>query len=103
MAPEDYRFSGDAAGAIAAFNTGAEAWRDALISADEAALDMVGRSISPDRSDPDVPFIEIAWWVNQQLLRHDAEIALLRDLSGIGLFWRSSWAVICSGSAPASA
>lgn len=38
MTREDYRFSGGAAGAIAAFNTGAEAWRDALISADEAAL-----------------------------------------------------------------
>jgi hypothetical protein len=80
MTREDYRFSGGAAGAIAAFNTGAEAWRDALISADEAALDMVDRSTSPDSSDPDVPFIEIVWWVNQELLHHGAEIALLREL-----------------------
>jgi hypothetical protein len=60
---DDYRFSGDAAGAIAAFDTGAEAWRAALVSADDAALDMVGRSTYPDGSDPDDPFIETVWWV----------------------------------------
>jgi hypothetical protein len=27
-----------------------------------------------------VPFIEIVWWVNQEVLHHGAEIALLRDL-----------------------
>jgi len=79
---DDYRHSGDAAGAIAAFDTdiGAAAWRAALVSADDAALDMVGRSTYPDGSDPDDPFIETVWWVNQELLHHGAEIALLRDL-----------------------
>ena len=43
MTRDDYRFSGDAAGALAAFDSGAAAWRAALVSADEAALDMVGR------------------------------------------------------------
>ena len=73
-------FSGDAAGAIAAFDVGAGAWREALISADDAALDMVGRSTYPNGSDPDDPFIDVVWWVNQELLHHGAEIALLRDL-----------------------
>jgi DinB superfamily len=77
---DDYHFSGDAAGALAAFDAGAEAWRAALVSADDAALDMVGRSTYPDGSDPDDPFIEVVWWVNQELLHHGAEIALLRDL-----------------------
>jgi hypothetical protein len=76
----DYRFSGDAAGALAAFDSGADAWRAALVSADDAALDMVGRSTYPNGSDPEDPFIETVWWVNQELLHHGAEIALLRDL-----------------------
>lgn len=77
---DDYHFSGTAAGALAAFETGADAWREALVSADAAALDQVGRSSYPDGSDPDEPFIDIVWWVNQELLHHGAEIALLRDL-----------------------
>jgi hypothetical protein len=77
---DDYRFSGDAVGALTAFENGAEAWRAALVSADDAALDKVGRSTYPDGSDLDEPFIEIVWWVNQELLHHGAEIALLRDL-----------------------
>ena len=30
--------------------------------------------------DPEDPFIEAVWWVNQELLHHGAEVALLRDL-----------------------
>lgn len=75
-----YRYSGDAAGALTAFATAADHWRLALTSADDAALNTVGRSQYPDGSDPDEPFIEIVWWENQELLHHGAEIALLRDL-----------------------
>ncbi|AXI76888.1 DinB family protein [Peterkaempfera bronchialis] len=77
---DEYRFHGDAAGAIAAFDSGATAWRAALLGADDAALDTVGYSAYPYGSDPDNPFAEIVWWVNQELLHHGAEIALLRDL-----------------------
>jgi hypothetical protein len=76
----DYRYRGDAAGAIAAFDSGAEAWREALASADDAALDLVGRSSYPYGSDPEDRFSTTVWWVNQELLHHGAEIALLRDL-----------------------
>jgi len=81
---DDYRSSGDAAGAIAAFEAGAAAWREALLSADDAALDTVGLSTYPHGSDPDDPFIDIVWWVNQEVLHHGAEIALLRDLYRAG-------------------
>jgi hypothetical protein len=77
---DDYQFSGEAAGALAAFEAAAIAWRAALTSADDAALDMVGRSTYPYGSDSDELFIDIVWWVNQELLHHGAEIALLRDL-----------------------
>lgn len=76
----DYRYSGDAAGALAAFAAAAAQWRAALVSADAAALDMVGRCSYPDGSDPEEPFSDIVWWVNQEMLHHGAEIALLRDL-----------------------
>ena len=55
-------------------------WREALTSADDAALDQVGRSSFPWGLDPTLPFLDISWWVNQELLHHGGEIALLRDL-----------------------
>nr|WP_168518309.1 DinB family protein [Streptomyces sp. S1D4-11]QIZ02211.1 DinB family protein [Streptomyces sp. S1D4-11] len=76
--------SGDVAGAVAAFDTGATAWRKALLSVDDAALDTVGYCTYPHGSDADEPFIDIAWWVNQELLHHGAEIALIRDLYRAG-------------------
>ncbi|MFI9269584.1 DinB family protein [Kitasatospora sp. NPDC052896] len=77
---DDVRVAGDAAGAIAAFDAGAGAWREALLSADDSALDTVGHSSYPYGSDPEDPFVETVWWVNQELLHHGAEIALIRDL-----------------------
>ncbi|WP_460072914.1 DinB family protein [Streptomyces sp. YKOK-I1] len=77
---DDLHVSGDAAGAIAAFASGATAWRKALLSADDTALDTIGYSAYPYGSDPDDPFMETVWWVNQELLHHGAEIALMRDL-----------------------
>lgn len=67
---DDYRHSG----------AGAEAWHAAVVSADDAALDLVGSSTYPYGSDPDDRFIETVRWVNQELLHRRAEFALLRDL-----------------------
>jgi len=80
MTSESYHNSGDAVGAIRAFSAASQAWRDALVSADDAALDMVGRSSYPYGSDAEDVFIDTVWWVNQEVLHHGAEIALLRDL-----------------------
>ncbi|WP_326567369.1 DinB family protein [Amycolatopsis rhabdoformis] len=76
----DYASPGEAQKAIAAFETSAAAWRKTLLSLDDAALDTVGRCTYPHGSDPDEPLLEIVWWVNQEVLHHGAEIALLRDL-----------------------
>ncbi|MFF2046025.1 DinB family protein [Kitasatospora sp. NPDC058170] len=77
---DDHPADGDAASAIAAFDTAATAWREALLAADDAALDTVGHSTYPYGSDPEDLFLDTVWWVNQELLHHGAEIALLRDL-----------------------
>ncbi|MYS08859.1 DinB family protein [Streptomyces sp. SID6041] len=77
---DDYVVSGDIAGALASFDAGATAWGKALGSVDDAALDTVGFCTYPHGSDAEEPFLDIVWWVNQELLHHGAEIALLRDL-----------------------
>jgi hypothetical protein len=80
MTSDSYRNSGDAIGAVQAFSDAAESWRDALTGAGDAALDTVGYSTYPYGSDSGELFIDIVWWVNQEILHHGAEIALLRDL-----------------------
>lgn len=65
---------------VAALEHGAAAWRDALSAADDEVLDRVGHSTYPDGSDSEEPFIRVVWWVNQEVLHHGAEVALLRDL-----------------------
>ncbi|OIK00469.1 hypothetical protein BIV25_08425 [Streptomyces sp. MUSC 14] len=81
---EEQPVRGDAAAAIAAFADGAAAWRQALLGADDAALDTVGYCGYPYGSDAEEPFLDIVWWVNQEVLHHGAEIALLRDLYRAG-------------------
>jgi hypothetical protein len=71
---------GSAEAGRVALATAGEQWRAALTSADDAALDQIGRSANPWGLDPTLPFLDIAWWVNQEALHHGGEIALLRDL-----------------------
>ena len=80
MTKETYPAHGDALGAIGAFVAATEAWRGTLLHCDEAALDTVGYSRYPYGSDIEEAFIDIVWWVNQEVPHHGAEIALLRDL-----------------------
>ena len=80
MTKDTYVVSGDADSAIAALAEAVEAWRGTLLQCDDAALDTVGYSTYPYGSDAEEMFIDIVWWVNQEVLHHGAEIALLRDL-----------------------
>ncbi|MEU5806265.1 DinB family protein [Streptomyces sp. NPDC047718] len=77
---DDHPVSGTAAEAVAAFEAGAAAWRKALLGLDDTALDTTGYCTYPHGSDPEEPLLDIVWWVNQELLHHGAEIAVLRDL-----------------------
>ncbi len=80
MTRDTYVVSGDAPGAVAALMTAVEAWRATLAQCDDRALDTIGYSTYPYGSDAGDMFIDIVWWVNQEILHHGAEIALLRDL-----------------------
>jgi DinB superfamily len=77
---DDITYAGTAADAVEALRAGVQAWRAALTTADDAALEEIGRSAYPYGSDPEEPFLAIVWWMNQEILHHAAEIALLRDL-----------------------
>ncbi|MHA7959773.1 DinB family protein [Streptomyces sp. L500] len=78
---DGYPDHGEVAGAIAAFDAGAAAWRKALLGIDDdSVLDTVGYCTYPHGSDAEEPFVDVVWWVNQELLHHGAEIALIRDL-----------------------
>lgn len=78
---ETVEMPGSAAAGIAALEQSTAFWREALTMATtDADLDQVGRSGFPWGLDPDLPFIDIVWWVNKEVIHHGAEIALLRDL-----------------------
>jgi DinB superfamily len=55
-------------------------WRNGLATMTDVDLDTVGRSAYPGGMDPDLPLIEIVWWVAKELIWHSAEIWFLRDL-----------------------
>jgi len=56
---EDYAYRGDVPGAVAGLDAGASAWREALLQADDAALDEVGHSQYPYGSDREERFVDI--------------------------------------------
>lgn len=76
----DLTWPDNAADGLAFLRTGWQAWRDALTSLADAELDVVGRSAFPMGLDPQVPILDIAWWMNRELIHHTAEIAFIRDL-----------------------
>ena len=80
LTKDTYLISGDANTAVAALAVAVDAWRGTLAQCDDTALDTVGYSTFPYGSDAEEMFIDIVWWVNQEVLHHGAEIALLRDL-----------------------
>jgi len=65
---------------VALLRRGLSAWRDGIGSMTDADLDTVGRSAYPHGLDPQLPLLDIVWWVNKELVEHAAEIWYVRDL-----------------------
>jgi DinB superfamily len=80
LTKDNYVVEGDAQGAVTALAAAVESWRGTLLGCDDATLDTVGYSGYPYGSDAEEAFVDIVWWVNQEILHHGGEIALLRDL-----------------------
>jgi DinB superfamily len=76
----DFVWPRTAVDGIAAMNAGLSAWREGLGTMTDADLDTVGRSAYQHGLDPELPLMEIVWWVNKELLFHAGEIWLMRDL-----------------------
>lgn len=69
-----------AAESVAFARAGLEAWRGGLAQMTDEDLDTVGRSAYPGGMDPELPLIEIVWWVSKELLFHAGEAWFVRDL-----------------------
>ena len=69
-----------AAESVAFARDGLQAWRDGLAQMTDEDLDTVGRSAYPGGLDPELPLIEIVWWVSKELLFHAGEAWFVRDL-----------------------
>lgn len=77
---DEIEFAGSASDALAMLDRSHQAWRAGLGNLSDADLDIVGLSSNPWGLDPNLPFGDILWWTNRELIHHAAEIALLRDL-----------------------
>ena len=66
--------------AVSLLEEGLNAWRSGLDQMDDTDLDTIGRSAYPDGLDPQLPLLDIVWWINKELLWHAAEIWFVRDL-----------------------
>src|SRR4051795_10181212 len=69
-----------AAESIEFARSGIQAWRDGLAQMTDEDLDTVGRSAYPGGLDPELPLIEIVWWVSKELVFHSGEAWFVRDL-----------------------
>jgi DinB family protein len=80
LSDEDVEWPMTAKEAVALLRRGLTAWRDGIGSMTDADLDTVGRSAYPDGLDPQLPLLDIVWWVNKELVEHASEIWYVRDL-----------------------
>jgi hypothetical protein len=80
LADEDVEWPLTADVAVALLRRGLTAWREGIGSMTDADLDTVGRSAYPHGLDPQLPLLDIVWWVNKELVEHAAEIWYVRDL-----------------------
>lgn len=80
LPPDAVNFPGSAAVALTKLDETMAAWRTGLAELTDDQLEIVGLSSYPGGLDPNLPFGDILWWTNRELIHHAAEIALLRDL-----------------------
>lgn len=80
LQPGDLVWPMTATEGIAFMKEGLGRWRGGLEQMSDIDLDTVGRSAFPWGLDPQLPLMEIVWWVNKELIYHAGEIWSMRDL-----------------------
>ena len=79
--PLDYGpFPGRATEAVAELRRAAARWRAAVAGATAEQALQVGYSSYPVGMDPDLPFVDIVWWLNRELIAHGSDIGTIRDI-----------------------
>ncbi len=73
-------FPSTAAQALTELRAAADRWRSSVAGATAEQAVQVGYSSYPVGMDPDLPFVDIVWWVNRELIAHGSDIATVRDL-----------------------
>jgi hypothetical protein len=77
---ENVPFPASAAEAIDELRAAAARWRSAVAGASAEQAVQVGYSGYPVGMDPDLPFVDIVWWMNRELIAHGADASTVRDL-----------------------
>ena len=81
--PLDYGpFPASAAEAMTQLRQAADRWRASVAAATAEQALQVGYSTYPVGMDPDLPFVDIVWWLNRELIAHASDIGTVRDLYG---------------------
>ncbi len=79
--PLDYQpFPGTADAAVDELRAAAARWRAAVAGASAEQAVQVGYSGWPHGWDPELPFVDIVWWMNRELIAHGSDLATVRDL-----------------------
>jgi DinB superfamily len=79
--PTDYQpFASTAESALAEVREAAARWRTAVANATAEQAREVGYSTWPDGWDRNLPFVDIVWWMNRELIAHGSDMATVRDL-----------------------
>jgi hypothetical protein len=73
-------FPATASAALDEVRRAAERWRAAVAGASAEQAVQVGYSAWPPGMDRDLPFVDIVWWMNRELIAHGSDASTVRDL-----------------------
>jgi hypothetical protein len=76
----DQPFPARAAAALDEMRRAAGRWRSAVAGATVEQAVQVGYSAWPTGMDRDLPFVDIVWWMNRELIAHGSDASTVRDL-----------------------
>ena len=77
---ETQPFPGTAEEGLAEARRAIDRWWATLTATTSEQAAQVGYSSYPEGMDPDLPFVDIAWWMNRELIAHGSDAGTVRDL-----------------------
>lgn len=79
--PTDYQpFPATADAALEDLRGATARWRSAVINASAEQAVQVGYSTWPHGWDRQIPFVDLVWWMNRELIAHGSDASTVRDL-----------------------